>query len=253
MKIFIYVISGVVIIIGLIVLGWYGKQQIANNNISSKTSVNNAEFTLGDQTNDVIDYSNPYSECSGNPVEGTCQIDGACFDNELEQRVYSLWKNDLILREKISEQIFNDFVEISDVSLDQNDDYISIRIQAIYINDWMRSRNAESIRLKADLLDNITDEQIQQAINFNHPDSAALWEVLYYQPIISIDQVKAIVDQGYAEYSVRPDFCSISSKNSGLLLTVFSTIDSSKNDCIEGVIDLLSGDISYKDTPCSIE
>lgn len=201
-----------------------------------------------------LDSQHLYDDCNGNPFIGTCQIDGKCIDSLFEQRVFDLWKKDLLKRQNISEQVFNDHVEVSDVQLTTTEQRLNVRIQAIYISDWIRSRNADTVTVNTTLpVEDITDEQIQQAIDSIHSSGDERKGILHLEPIIAVTQVQEIIDAGYSGYIVQPMFCTIHQNDAGVSLPLWVTIDESKNKCVDGSLNLLTGESTYHDFLCTVD
>lgn len=208
---------------------------------------------LNRQMQMTVNYQDPYADCTGHSFTGTCQDDGKCIDNDIERRVYDLWKEDFIERQNMTVTIFNQYVEVSDVILQESPTKTFVSIQAIYLNGWARSRNTESIQISGTNSAQLTDEQIRQAIDFNHSPSAKHWEVVHTEPVISIDRVKDIVDEKYNGTELTPKFCAISSNDEGMLLVMTGMINQVKNTCVSGQLNLLTGEISYQTNVCYIE
>lgn len=188
-----------------------------------------------------------YNQCSGTTI---FPGDSCTIPDGLGVRVFNEWKSQFITQHGISDSIFNSRIKLSNVELTDGPDYVFLRIEYVFVLDWVRSRQSVAINLGSYPL---TQE----------PTESAIWKAVSLQ-IRAADQINmnGVVPLLYVERMMRscdsamkPDWCQMRFENvtGRLLLHGRCTIDFGANACKEAVIDLSNGElVSCHNVPCWI-
>jgi len=119
----------------------------------------------GPQPDAGIDTS-LYDACDGNTFFPTACTGGACIDAGLEQRVYDIWRERFMAIHRLSAIEMDTRIVISDVSVADGPSFVFWRIDYVFVMDWVRSRQSESVRLGSfPLPAPPTDPEITRAVN----------------------------------------------------------------------------------------
>jgi len=189
-----------------------------------------------------------YTQCSGTTFYPVATPD---IPSGLATRVFDEWKSQFVSQHGLSDRTFDSRIKLSAVELAEGPSQVFVRIDSVFVMDWVRSRQAASIDLGTYPLAQVpSDSAISRAVR---------------AAIRPSDQVnlRGVVSRATAEnalgsccQSMEPDWCHIRFENvtGRLLLWGRCTIDSDANKCKEAAVDLSNGNLVYcQEEPCVID
>jgi len=202
-------------------------------------------------------YTKLYEECLGNPFDGSC-TDESCIDEGIERRVFDLWKQLFMEAHNIDKDYFDKHILVDDVTYTKTT-YKGMskplwRVNYVYKNDWVLSRQNESIWLalpdNVSALEGLSDEVIINRLKFEIRESER-----FDTSVISYIKVTKLMRKKKANY----DFCSIRFRNqSGILFMTGVHGPESislqlQSDCDFITLDLHLGNLETITAPCVME
>src|SRR3989344_2672307 len=169
-----------------------------------------------------------------------------CAENEYERKIYDAWKKYFLAINNISEEYFDEHIEVWDLTTDENFG------QAYYIfkDGWMRIREKDSIKLS--LLD-YSDKQIRgyadEYRNFYYKDFVVNKNIIYSQ------ELGKLLGYKYKGKNINYDFCHIKSYTNDRTEIVLEgwAQGASDQECYSGTINVITGEIKMGYTLCYIE
>jgi len=202
----------------------------------------------------IANSSELYKKCDGNSFEGFCE-DEKCIKDGIERRVFELWKKRFMTLHNLTENYFDEHILISDVTYEETrweeEVYHWWDIRYIYKNDWVRSRQSESIDLSYPTeftgIENLQDNTIVSLLDLaiEKPEN-------FSGAVISYPELQKLINK----YKLNLDFCHIDFVNvTGELLiegrgTKYSIIAGNSNKCEYQTVNLNTGKVEKSIAPC---
>lgn len=192
-----------------------------------------------------------YEQCSGNTFypNGACAGE-QCVPEGLASKVFQEWKSQFKLIHKLSEDTFAKRIEVSKVELREGSIYVWWRVDYVFVLDWMRSRQADSVRLGDYPLKQEPDQDaIARSVKFaiRETDNFAIPKVVS----------RSVVEKSLqsCDPGMKADWCHIRFENrtGRLLVEGRTTINVAENQCKAVAVDLATGQAAYcANEPCAI-
>lgn len=206
------------------------------------------EGVSSDQTDTLNQQiSEIYNQCSGTKFY---PADTYYIASGLTTKVFNEWKNQFKTQYSLSDSIFNSRIKLSSIELSQGPLYVFLRIDYVFVVDWVRSRQAVSIKLGTfPLTQDPSDSAITRAVKLEIRKT----DQINLNGVISFAAAKNAICS--CSGTMEPEWCNIRFENvtGKLLLWGHCTIDYNANRCKSSAIDLSNGNVVYcTEEPCWI-
>lgn len=188
-----------------------------------------------------------YSSCDGNTFEPQCQNE-ECIESGMERKIFDIWKESFLKYNNIDEEYFNNHFLISNIDLrkttpyrETEEPYVWWRIDYIYKNDWIMSRQSESTNFASynnfTNLESLNNETIKQMLEDN-----MIKNYLNYSDTISYEELMEIARKNKIKGF---DFCHIGFKGftGEFLITGSRGINYMKNQIYYADVNLITGEV----------
>lgn len=190
-----------------------------------------------------------YKSCSVYP--GKSCANESCVAQGLEAKVFAEWKKQFLASHGLSQETFNKRIIISNVSLFEGPLYVFWRIDYVFVLDWMRSYQADSVNLGAyPLAQEPGQIPIENAVRLAiRPDDQ------FNMPTVTpISKVESALEGCLQGTDRQIDWCHNRFNGGRLLVFGLSIIDATRNQCKGAAAELATGEVTYcYEQPCYIE
>ncbi len=197
------------------------------------------------------EHEGRYAACSGHPLHpGESCGEGRCADGALEARVFEAWRTQFMTVHELSRAAFDDHMEIWNVEVDRGPKSVFWRVDYVFVVDWVRSRQSESVHLGAHPLARPpTDGEIDSAVALAIEPA----ERFHLADVVAPEAVRS----SFAECAsdVEIDWCHIDFANVTGELRVGGTAvaDRDANRCVDAEVRLSDGRLMRcRDAPCRL-
>jgi len=193
-----------------------------------------------------------YKDCTGHSFyPGDTCSDESCIAEGMERKIFEEWKKQFLSIHNLSEEMFAERIEISDVKITN----LWWRIDYVFVLDWVRSQQSESVSFN----ESSSDQEIEKAV----------WLAIEKGEQFDIPHIvsKAVVEDAFQDCGsdMNIDWCHIDFLNvSGELIVKGSKpLDKARNqailpggygpDCVRAIVDVSTGELLRCYTePCLI-
>ena len=197
-----------------------------------------------------------YKSCGGDSIysvyPGKRCANESCVADGLEAKVFAEWKKQFLAAHGLSQEQFNQRIIISDVSLSEGPIYVFWSISYVFVLDWVRSHQVDSVNLGAyPLAQEPGQIAIESAVRLAiRPDDQ------FNMPSVApISKVQSALEGCLQGTQRQIDWCHNRFGYGGrFLVWGLSTIDERSNQCKGATADLATGEVVYcYEEPCYIE
>ncbi len=193
-----------------------------------------------------------YGECGHELLpEISCQ-EGECAQDEDSARVFAIWKQRFLEVHAIDEGHFDAAVQVKWIELMDRTEWMSWRVEYVFIAQWARTHQVESAELEMDIA-GMSDADIEAAIDLALEPA----ERFHITDVVPYATAQSAASQCGDDLggSAEADPCNIDfiNQTGELVMRGQGTIAEDDNRCIFLEVDLQTGELhSCEEDPCYV-
>jgi hypothetical protein len=193
-----------------------------------------------------------YGECGHDLLpDGACQA-GECAEDGDSARIFAIWKAQFLAVHGIDEAHFESAVQVKWIELMDRGEWMSWRVEYVFIADWARTHQVESAELDLDI-GSLSDADIEAAIDLAL-EPAERFDITDVVPYATAQAAASQCGRDLGG-SAEADACDIDfiNQTGELVMRGQGTIDEDDNRCIDLKVDLQTGELySCEEDPCYV-